>query len=207
VAEKQDTKKQTSEPRNKNLIVGLGASAGGIQEIIKIVELLPSWFEGTLIVATHRHPDQPNVLADVLAHRARITVDEPLDEKSVECTHIYVGKPAEKVEVDGEEFDVEQNRTLYGRIHRIDDLFFSIAESAGRNGVGVILTGMLADGVKGLKAIHDAGGKCLVQDPDQAAWRSMPEKALQAVPVAFVGTTEEIASQIMELSFGRECEE
>jgi len=188
---------------NSSLVVAIGASAGGFKEICLLVEQLPTWFAGTLLIATHREPDKPNTLAAVLAGRARVKVDEPVNEQSMECTTIYVGAPSEKVEVDGDEFDVEDDRSDYARIHRIDDLFNSVAESAGKNAVGIILSGMLKDGTDGLRAIHEAGGICMVQDPGDADFRSMPDNALDAVPIAYVGSTEDISSKLMELALGR----
>lgn len=193
---------------NPNLIIAVGASAGGHREIIQIVESLPPWFQGTLLIANHRSPDQKNVLREILASRARVDVREPEDEECLECTTIYVGNSRDVVEVDGREFDVEQDTSRFARLRRIDDLFLSVAESAKENAVGIILSGMLRDGVDGLKAIHAAGGTCIVQDPDDAKYDSMPRKAIAEVPIDFVGTTEDIVSRIMEISMARDrgCE-
>ena len=189
---------------NPNLIIAVGASAGGFKEIVQIVESLPNWFQGTLLIANHRAPDQENTLLDILSSRARVDVQEPEDEECLECTTIYIGDSRDVVEVDGRKFDVEQDTSRYARLRRIDDLFRSVADSAQKNAVGVILSGMLRDGVDGLKAIHAAGGTCIVQDPDDATCDSMPRKAIAEVPVDFVGTTEDIVSRIMEISMGRD---
>ncbi|MBB3209236.1 chemotaxis response regulator CheB [Rhodopirellula rubra] len=190
---------------NTSLIVAIGASAGGFKEIVTIVEGLPCWFAGTLIIATHREPKHENVLADILARRARIRVDEPEDEECLECTTIYVGHSDETVEVDGDEFDVEVDTSRYARMHRIDDLFKSVAESAGRNAVGVILSGMLSDGTEGMRAIKSAGGRCIIQSPSDADCPSMPLHALAEVDPVFVGTAAEIASFLMELALDETC--
>ena len=196
----------SSKAPNPNLIVAIGASAGGFKEIVTIVEKLPQWFAGTVVFATHREPKHENVLADILSKRARVRVDEPEDEKCLECTTIYVGCPDETVEVDGKEFDVEIDTSFYARMRRIDDLFQSVAESAGKNAVGVILSGMLSDGTAGMKAIKDAGGRCIVQAPDDAVCSSMPLSALKEVDPVFVGTAAEISSFLMEIALGEKCE-
>ncbi|QDT11558.1 chemotaxis protein CheB [Planctomycetes bacterium K23_9] len=201
----QSSDLESKQDPDNGLVVAIGASAGGFQEICLIVEQLPTQFAGTLLIATHRQPDKPNTLATILGHLARVEVDEPVDEECMECTTIYVGAPNERVEVEGEEFDVEDDRSRHARIHRIDDLFKSVAESAGKNAVGIILSGMLEDGKEGLRAIHKAGGFCMVQDPGDADFRSMPDNALDAVPIAFVGTTQAISSKLMEISIGRRC--
>lgn len=190
---------------NPNLIVGIGASAGGLEEIIKIVDLLPEDFQATLLVATHRSPDHQNHLKDIIGRHTRMRVDEPVEGDELHCTSIYVGKADEAVAVDGSRFHVEKARSQFRRMKRIDDLFHSVAESAGPNGVGVVLSGMLWDGVEGLLAIHDAGGYCLVQDPRDASFDDMPLRALENVPVNFVGSSKEIAGKLLELGRGRTC--
>lgn len=198
-------------PDYPNLLIAIGASAGGLPAISRIVEQLPETYQGTIVIANHRDPKAPNVMSDIIRRRARIKVEEPEDESPIECTTIYIGAPAETVEVEDEDrdgegnFDVDVDTSDYARIHRIDDLFKSVADVAGRNAVGVILTGMLWDGVDGLKAISAAGGKCIVQDPVEAQFKSMPENALEAVVPDFVGTTDAIAEFLVQLAEEREC--
>ena len=193
-------------PCPPDLVVVLGASAGGLKEIVLLVERLPAWFRGTMIVATHRQPGHPNVLANILKDRASVEVIEPVDEKSLECFTIYVGKPSETVTVDEKVFDVKIDTSQYARLHRIDDLFKSVAESAGRDAVGVILSGMLSDGVDGLEAIQKAGGYCMVQRPSDADFDDMPNNALGRIAPDFVGTTEEISDVLTELARKRSAE-
>ena len=191
---------------NSNLIVAIGGSAGGFKEIVTIVEGLPKWFAGTVIFATHREPKNENLLADILARRAKVRVDEPEDEECLECTTIYVGRSDETVEVDGNEFDVEIDTSVFARMRRIDDLFESVAKSAGKNAVGVILSGRLNDGTAGMKAIEDAGGRCVIQAPDDAVFPSMPLHALNEVEPVFVGSAVEISGFLMEIALGETCE-
>lgn len=183
-----------------DIVVAIGGSAGSLKSIIEIVELLPAWFHGTMVVALHRGVEQPNRLRDVLSHRAQVDVIEPADEDCLECTTIYVGHPGDTVEVEQGAFEITADSSKFARLTRIDDLFTSVAESSGENAVGVILSGMLSDGAEGLKAIHDAGGFCIVQSPDEADFSSMPVAAIEATEIDFIGTTREIASEIMERS-------
>jgi chemotaxis response regulator CheB len=186
--------------KKAGLLIAIGASAGGLLEIKKIVDALPATFEATLLIANHRSPHTENVLLQILEQRARVQVDEPEDEGCLERTVIYVGNARDVVEVDGSRFSVEQNTSRKSRLRRIDDLFCSVAQSAPNRCVGVILTGMLRDGVDGLLAIHRAGGFCIAQDPQDAAFESMPREAIREVPVDFVGTTEEIVDRLLKIS-------
>ncbi|REK07225.1 MAG: chemotaxis protein CheB [Planctomycetota bacterium] len=194
-------------PEYNNLLIGMGASAGGLRPIVEIIDLLPSEFQGALLVASHRDPNAPSVLGELLQYHTRLRVSEPIDGEALSCTHIYVAGPAEVMTVEGGEVHLGVDRERMRAMKRIDDLFISIAEAAGQNAVGVILSGMLYDGVKGLQAIKQAGGTCIVQSPADAEHGDMPRNALEAVAADYVGTTMDIASRLMELAAGRECGE
>lgn len=199
-------------PDYPNLLIAIGASAGGLQAITKILEKLPESLQATIIIANHRDPKSPNVMSSIIRRSTRLTVKDAEDDLPIECTTVYLGGPAETVEVEGEDhgrianLDVDTKTSFVARSQRIDDLFKSVAEVAGKNAVGVVLSGMLWDGVEGLQAIKKAGGVCIVQDPEEAMFRSMPENALELVDADFVGTTREIASYLMELAVEKECQ-
>ena len=188
-----------------NLVVAIGGSAGAFSEIVTIISKLPEDYQGCILVATHRNPAHPNIMVDVLGFKAHVEIAEPSDHECLECTTVFVGAPDEKVEVSFDEFHIERDPEGKSKLKRIDDLFSSVAKSAKHNAVGVILSGMLSDGVQGLKDIHDAGGYCIVQDPDDARYDSMPVKALSKVAANFTGTAEEIADVLIEIGEGRKC--
>lgn len=193
-------------PRYPNLLVAVGASAGGITEIIRLVGKLPENFQATIVFACHRPPDGPDSLRSILANHSDLNVIQPIEGEKLCCTTIYVGSPRDSVEVDGCYFRTEEDVSKLARYERIDDLFKSAAGSARENCVGVILTGMLSDGVQGLKAIEREGGYCIVQDPDDASHDSMPRNALAEVEADFVGTTDQIAERLIKLAEGRVCQ-
>ncbi len=193
-----------------NLVVVIGASAGGLQEIVKIVASLPASFAGSIIVATHRDPQNavPNLLPEILDARTQVSVEEPINNEYLSCSTIYVGTANQRVEVvEGGEFKVEIDATRFARMKRIDDLFVSVAETAGENAIGVVLSGRLSDGASGLAAIKKAGGYCFVQHPEDALFDSMPLEALDRVNVDFVGSVDEIAAHIVQIAAGRTCED
>ncbi len=121
------------------------------------------------------------------------------------CMTIYVGNSSEVVKVDGSMFDVVEDASNAARRSRIDDLFFSVAESAKENAVGVVLSGMLDDGVAGSAHSKRMGGECIVQDPQDAKFDSMPRNALDSVQADFVGTSEAIAEKLIEIAEERRC--
>lgn len=189
-----------------NLLVVVGASAGGVKPIQRIISQLPKTFQGTMVVATHRDPTaEVNSLAEIFKQNTRLSVREPVEGESLHCTTLYIGHPSKSLLIEGQEAHLDDVAGHIERLQRIDELFRSAARSAGANAVGVILSGTLWDGVAGLKAIHEAGGKCIVQDPEDAAFDDMPRKALEQVDVDYVGTDDEIASILVELAAGRNC--
>jgi two-component system chemotaxis response regulator CheB len=146
------------------------------------------------------------VLADLVEYNSDARVREPAEDDQIDCATIYVGRASERVEVDSDgTFEVDIDCSGAARISRIDDLFCSIASAAGENAVGIILSGMLRDGVAGLEAIRKAGGVCIVQDPGDASFRSMPDNALAAVDVDFLGDSPSIVKRLNEIMSDREC--
>lgn len=196
---KDETKEKPAE-RYPNLLVVIGASAGGMEPLGELLAALPKTFQGTILVATHRSPEKSsNMLRDILARRSNLLVREPIHGEKLMCTTIYVGKSDEVVKVDGTDMAIEKLSKSMKRMERIDDLFLSAALSAGKNTIGIILSGLLDDGVRGLKAIHDAGGRCFAQDPSDADFTSMPEKAIKSVPIDYCGTAKEIAERLTSI--------
>ena len=188
-----------------NLLIAFGASAGAVSEFTKIVRNLPNYLQATLLFVCHRSPDGPNLLHELLAYNTELDVRQPVEGEKLCCTTIYLGKPRESVEVRGRYFHTEEDVTKLARQARIDDLFSSAARSAGENTVGVLLSGMLDDGVEGLKAIQRVGGKCFVQRPDDALFGDMPTNAIKSLVPDFIGTTEEICIELTKLAAGRTC--
>ena len=193
-------------PESSNLVVAIGGSAGSLEEIVTIISKLPEDFQGCIVVATHRAPSRPNFLANVLGFNSRIEIAEPHNEECLECTTVFVGAPNESVKVSSHEFCIERDPEGKSKMTRIDDLFSSVAKSAKKDAVGIILSGMLNDGVQGLKDIHDAGGRCIVQDPRDAQYVSMPANALSEVSADFVGTADEIADVLIDIAKDRTCQ-
>ena len=189
-----------------NLLIAIGASAGGLQEIFKIIDQTPDDFSASIIVATHRSATEENMLAEVLANNTRLTVVSAVDGDTLSCAHLYVGRGQDMITVEGRNIDIDIDINNYRRLERINDLFKSVAETAGKNSVGVILSGMLSDGVDGLEAIKAVGGFCCVQHPDDAEFDSMPLKAIARVDCDFIGTAREIGLRLVELAAGRSCE-
>lgn len=188
-----------------NLLIGIGASAGGLPPLLEIIDHLSFGYQGAILVAMHRAAGARNTLLDILRHRTRLQVHDACENDRVACTHLYLADADEVMTVRRGRIDVRLDAGRLRKLKKIDDLFTSIADSAGASSVGVILSGALTDGIAGLAAIKAAGGKCFVQSPADALFESMPEHAVAAVEPDLVGSPLEIASQLIELAAGRKC--
>ena len=195
-----------AKPDIPTLLIVIGASAGGLDALTRLLDRLPPSLQATVVIATHRPPDSPgNRLAEILRRYSGVRVDEPEDGESLDCATLLVGAPSEFVTIEGDRVSIDAMHERAMRMRRIDALFESAAEFAGPNSVGVVLSGTLWDGTAGLRAISDAGGYCLIQDPDDAQFPDMPMNAIRRVEPTRIGTAEQLAKCIVEIASERRC--
>ena len=177
--------------REKRDVIVIGASAGGVPTLIDLFAKLPVARGSRLAVVLHRSPMYEGRLPDVLGRRSAMPVAEPEDGDAWEPGLIYVAPRDQHmvVDVDGR-FRLDRGPKQHHTRPAVDPLFVSVARVYGARVIGVILTGMGADGVSGLIAISAAGGLTLVQSPSEAPHPSMPRNAIArdhvaaALPVA-----------------------
>ena len=153
-----------------------------------------------MVIAQHRAPDSTtSALASILAGHGSVKIREAEDKGRIEPGFAYLAPPDYHLLVEGGRFALSiEEKVQYSR-PSIDVLFESAADVYGPAVIGVILTGANEDGAEGLLAIKRAGGFTLVQDPETAVKRSMPEAAIATGAVDRVLPVEGIASALEEL--------
>ena len=163
---------------NKDIIV-VGSSAGGVNALCQLCSTLPADLPAAIFITQHLSPSAKSVLPQLLERSGPLPAVNPVDGQSFERGHIYVAPPDHHLLVRQDRVLVRrgpyENRTRPA----INPLFRSAAMAYGGRVIGVVLTGLLDDGTEGLIAIKAAGGTSVVQDPEEAAWPSMPRNALQ----------------------------
>jgi two-component system, chemotaxis family, protein-glutamate methylesterase/glutaminase len=170
-------------------IVAIGASAAGLPQIRMLLELLPADLPAVVLVVLHRPGDQLSYLREVLACKSRMPVVEAIHGQELLVARCYLGQPSEHLEVDElVHAKLLSDPRMSRRGRTIDDLFGSLARHAGPRTIGVVLSGALRDGAKGLADIKQAGGITMVQSPEDAEFESMPRSA-----IAYGGTVDVIA--------------
>lgn len=175
----------------------VGASAGAIDALSALLPTLPRDYPLPLMVVVHVPPDKHSVLAELFQAKCQVNVREAEDKEPIVVSTVYFAPPDYHllVELDKRLSLSSDEPVSYSR-PSIDVLFESAADAYGPGLIGVVLTGANSDGARGLRAIRDAGGTALVQDPDRAQAREMPRSALEACPGARTMSLEEIAAYL-----------
>ncbi|HEY0074224.1 MAG TPA: PAS domain S-box protein, partial [Abditibacteriaceae bacterium] len=160
------------------LVVGLGASAGGIQALQEFFSNVPADSGAAYVVILHLSPSHDSKLAEVLQTVSKTPVTQVTEQVKVQPNHIYVVPPNQHLEmVDGSIF-VSQNTQIEERRAPVDIFFRTLGESLRARAVAVILAGTGADGSMGLKRIKEYGGVAYVQNPREAEFNEMPRNAI-----------------------------
>jgi two-component system chemotaxis response regulator CheB len=162
-------------------LIAVGASAGGLEALLRIVKGLPPDLPAALGVVVHSSPDFPSMLPQLLSDNGPLPAAHARDEEELRPGRIYVAPPGFHLTVEDERTRVSFGAKVNGFRPAIDPLLRSVADSYGAAAMGVLLSGNLSDGVAGLVAIKRAGGVAVVQEPADAAVPTLPRNALVTV--------------------------
>lgn len=168
-------------PSTRFRVVGIGASAGGIEALLSVLAALPPEFPHPVCVVLHIPAQGDDLLAQVLDRRCTIPVSTARQAESLLAGHVYVAPSDRHLIVRGQVVGLTHGPLENGVRPAVDALLRSMAESCGPAAVAVVLSGALADGARGARAVADAGGRVLVQDPADARVTSMPRHAIEQV--------------------------
>jgi two-component system chemotaxis response regulator CheB len=168
-------------------VVAIAASAGGFQAIRAILAALPAEFPAAVLVQTHLPPQHTSILVDILRPHTSLPVDWATNGAALRPGTVTIAPPGQHVQVcsEGRLTLISWAQRGYTK-PRADGLFESVAASFQARALGVVLTGYLDDGARGARAIHEQGGRVLVQDPRSAEASDMPLATLRTGCVDFV---------------------
>ena len=180
-------------------IVVIGTSYGGVAALEKLLPRLSPSLPAPVVVVQHRSRDTDDGLCEFLRAHCRLPVVEPNDKEAVEGGHVYLAPRDYHLLVEDGRFALSVDAPVTYARPSIDVLFESAADVYRADAIGVVLTGANRDGARGLARIRERGGLAVVQDPDEAESRAMPEAARAAAKVERVLRLEEIAPLLNEL--------
>jgi two-component system chemotaxis response regulator CheB len=181
-------------------IVVIGASAGGIEALSRLLKGLPPKFPAAIFVVLHIAPQSPGYLPEILARAGNLPAENARDGKPFQHGRVYVAPPDRHLMLEADDCmrvvrGPKENRARPA----VDPLFRSAALAFGPRVVGVVLSGGLDDGTAGLQGIKMCGGIAIVQDPADAVVSSMPATALRHVSVDYCRPARDIGPLLAEL--------
>lgn len=179
-------------------IVALGASAGGLGALQRFFGAVQPGAGLAYVVVQHMDPTHPAMLSVLLQRQAALPVDEVTDGMLVEPERVYVIPPNAELTVARGRLVLGPASEPHGRRLPIDRLFVSLAEDQGARAIGVVLSGMGADGTLGAQAIQRAGGLVLAQEPGSAQFDAMPRSVIAAQAAAIVALPEDMPAHIRQ---------
>jgi two-component system chemotaxis response regulator CheB len=182
-------------------LVTIGASWGGLHALEKVLSGLPDGFPVPIAIAQHRAVDSGSgALSHLLSVRSGLDVCEAGDKDPIEPGRVYIAPPDYHLLVEADGFALSIEGMVQHSRPSIDVLFDSAADTYGPALIGVILTGANSDGAYGLTRIKRRGGVTLVQDPETAEKRDMPEAAIAAGAADEVLPLDGIGPRLAELA-------
>jgi two-component system, chemotaxis family, protein-glutamate methylesterase/glutaminase len=184
-------------PPHGHSIIVIGASAGGLQPLRRILSGLPADLPAAIFVVLHLGASSH--LTQILAHRTALPVHAATNGTTIEPGHVYVAIPDCHLLMHDQRLLLRRGPRENLTRPAIDPLFRSAACTFARRVIGVLLSGTMNDGTAGLLAIKRCGGLAVVQDPNDAAYPEMPNSALHHVPVDHVVAAASIAALLSRL--------
>ena len=180
-------------------VVVIGASAGGVGSLQRLVEHIPAEFPSAILVALHLPDGIRSMLPEILSRAGNLPASHAFNGEAIRAGHIYVAPSGFHLTVQRGRMIVMRGAREHGHRPAIDPLFRSAAIAYGKHVIGVILSGLLDDGTAGLRDIKRAGGVAIVQDPRDTEWPSMPQSALNHVPVDYSVPATQIGTLLQQL--------
>jgi two-component system CheB/CheR fusion protein len=177
-------------------VVGIGASAGGLEAFSELLHNLPEKTGMAYVLVQHLDPKHESALPEILGRTTTLPVKEVTDGTVVEPDHIYVIPANTSMIINHGILQLSPRIQVHGQHMPIDNFFRSLAERVGQRAIGVVLSGTASDGTEGCRAIKAAGGLTFAQDEESAKYDSMPRSAIHAGCVDFILAPKDIAREL-----------
>jgi two-component system CheB/CheR fusion protein len=186
-------------PHVKFPIVGIGASAGGLEAMIQVLRQLPANTGMAFVLVQHLDPTHESALSSLLARATEMVVTEARNNVPLEANRVYIIPPNKNLGISARRLKLSPRRTDENNMP-IDLFFQTLAEEEGSNSIGIVLSGNGSDGTQGLLAIKAAGGITFAQDEKSAKYPAMPGSAISAGCVDFVLSPEKMVRELKHIA-------
>jgi two-component system chemotaxis response regulator CheB len=180
-------------------LVVIGASAGGVETLTRIVSRLPADLAASVCIVLHIAPSSPSALAGILGRAGPLKCRQATGGEALVPGEILVAPPDHHLVIEDDHAHLTVGPRENGHRPSIDTLFRSASKARNGQVIGVVLSGNRDDGAAGLATIKARGGAAIVQDPDEALYSGMPASAIASVTVDEIARSDDIASAIARL--------
>jgi len=187
--------------QGRNIVV-IGTSAGGVETLPQLFEDFGPDIGAAFFVVLHVQPDARSYMPLLLSRAGRLPAQHAEDGQKIEAGRIFIAPPDHHILIEKGRMRLSHGPKENRHRPAIDPLFRTAAEIYGPRVIGIVLTGTMDDGTMGLRAIKDAGGTTIVQEPSDALYPDMPRSAMQIVQPDFVSSVEEMRSLLPRLIGG-----
>ncbi|MEQ8962854.1 MAG: chemotaxis protein CheB [Coleofasciculus sp. C2-GNP5-27] len=195
---------QTNPNPNTFFIVGIGASAGGVQALESFFDNLPDDPNAVFVVVQHLSPNHKSMMTEILQRQTVMPVREVQDQMTIEPSHVYVLPPGKNLRLENRQLHLQAKSDALN--YPINQFFQSLAQQWGERTIAILLSGTGNDGNEGLQAISRVGGVALVQSPETAQFTSMPSSAIPSGLVDEILSPQDLAQTVFEiLRFSDNC--
>jgi two-component system CheB/CheR fusion protein len=191
--------KQGKKPKEgiSSPIVGIGASAGGLETLNAFFSIMPPDSDMAFVVIQHLSPQHKSIMASLVDKHTRMTVIQIEDGTKIEPNHVYLNPPGKNVAIFNRRLHLIEPVKSSAINMPIDFFFRSLSEDQHEKAISIILSGTASDGTLGLKAIKGEGGMVMVQQPDTAKYNGMPKSAIETGLVDFVLPVEKMPETLI----------
>jgi two-component system, chemotaxis family, CheB/CheR fusion protein len=190
--------KKSDSDTGKFPIVGIGASAGGLEALEQFLSNVPENSGLAYVVIQHLDPTQKGMLPELLQRISKMKVIQVKDRMTIKPNCVYVIPPNKSMSILRGVLHLFEPMESRGLRLPIDFFFRSLADDLQELAVGIILSGMGSDGSVGLRAIKEKNGIVMVQDPGTAKYDSMPHNAIESVLVDIIAPSTELPARLMD---------
>src|SRR5579875_3189287 len=184
------------------LVVGIGASAGGITALKQFFSHVEPDSGLAYVVILHLSPQHESNLPALLQTQTKIPVTQVTETVTVQPNHVYVIPPNKYLVIEGGTIKLIQPERLRGGHSSIDLFFRTLADAYGKNAVAIVLSGTGADGTLGLRRVKEQGGFAIAQDPHEAEYDSMPRNAIDTGLVDLILPAAQMPGRLRTLGAG-----
>jgi two-component system, chemotaxis family, CheB/CheR fusion protein len=181
-------------------VVGVGASAGGLEAFEQLLRALPEDTGMAFVLVQHLAPKHESILSELLGRSTRMTVNEVIEGTAVQPNRVYVIPPNKDMSIMDGVLHLTPLSPDRARRMPIDMFFRSLAEDQQGRAIGVVLSGTASDGTLGIQAIKALGGVTFAQDDESAKYNAMPRSAAAAGNVDFILAPELIARELSRIA-------